>query len=182
VATLIAPTINPASGTFATNANRTVTLTDTADAGLTGFAMYYTTDGTTPNTTAGGSTHLYAGSITLNYPTATTVTLKALATAGGFPASTVTSATYTFEPQLAAPNFQLAGGIVTAGSKLTFVPYTTPGNVTIYYTIDGSAPTINSNVYSTTGIAINSTGLVRAIAVAPNYLTSNSSSKFYIVF
>jgi hypothetical protein len=183
VATLLAPTINPSNGTFAAGSGHSITLTDTTDASLPGFAIYYTTDGTTPNTTAGGSTHLYTGALTLNYATATTVTLKALATATGFPSSPVTTATYSFEPQLTAPYFQLAGGIVTAGSKLTFAGYTTPGNVTIYYTTDGSAPTTGSSVYNpATGIIINSTELVRAIAVAPGYLTSNSSSKLYIAF
>jgi hypothetical protein len=182
VAALTAPTITPASGIFATNTNRSVTMTDPLNSALPGFAIFYTTDGTTPGTSAGGSTSQYSGTLILNVPAASTVTVKALATATAFPASSVTTRTYTFEQQLAPPNFLLSNLVsLVLGSKLTFGTYAQPG-VTIYYTTNGSTPNTGSNVYNpATGVILNSAPLefVRAIAVAPGYITSNPSAKLY---
>jgi hypothetical protein len=118
----------------------------------------------------------------LNVPAASTVTVKALATATAFPASSVTTRTYTFEQQLAPPNFLLSNLVsLVLGSKLTFGTYAQPG-VTIYYTTNGSTPNTGSNVYNpATGVILNSAPLefVRAIAVAPGYITSNPSAKLY---
>ncbi len=185
VASLTAPTITPASATFATGSNHSVTMTDAANSALPGFAIYYTTDGTAPASAAGGSTHLYAGAINITSASAATVTVNAIATATGFPASTVSTRTYTFQTQLAAPSFVLSNSVsLPVGSKLTFGTYAVPNNVVIYYTTDGSAPTTSSNVYnSVTGVLLNNTPieLVRAIAVAPGYLTSNPSAKLYLL-
>jgi len=182
VAALTAPTVTPGTGIFATNTNRTVTMSDPTNSVLPGFAIYYTTDGSTPGTSAGGSTSLYAGTFNINVPNPSTVTVNALATATGFPASTVTTRTYTFETQLAPPNFLLSNvGSLLSGSKLTFGTYAQPG-VTIYYTTNGSTPSTASNVYDpANGIILNLLPLefVRAIAVAPGYITSNPSAKLY---
>ena len=185
VAALTAPVISPASASFATGTNHSVTMTDTANSALPGFAIYYTTDGTTPGTAATASTHLYAGAVNITSATAATVTVHAIATATGFPSSTVSTTTYVFQSQLASPNFLLSNGaLLPVGTKLTFGTYTVPNNVVIYYTTDGSNPTTSSNVYnSTTGLLLNNAPaeLVRAIAVAPGYLTSNPSAKLYLL-
>ncbi|HTG14679.1 MAG TPA: chitobiase/beta-hexosaminidase C-terminal domain-containing protein, partial [Blastocatellia bacterium] len=180
VAALTAPTVNPGTGIFVTNANRSVTMTDPTNSALAGFAIYYTTDGSTPGTSAGGSTSLYSGTFNLNVPSASVITVKALATATGFPASAVTTRVYTFLPQLVAPNFLLAGGHVPAGSILKFAAV--PAGVTIYYTTNGSAPSTASNVYNpVTGIVINGSETVRAIAVGTGFINSNPSAKAYLV-
>jgi hypothetical protein len=77
------PSISPNGGNF--DSPQTVTVSDT-DSGLAGFAMYYTTDGTTPTT---GST-LYTAPIAVS----TSLTLKVLAVATGFLNSAVASATF----------------------------------------------------------------------------------------
>ena len=79
------PSLSPNGGTFASGPV-VVTVTDT-DSALTGFAMYYTTDGTTPTT---GSTP-YTVPISLSV----TTTLKVLAVATGYANSAIASATYT---------------------------------------------------------------------------------------
>lgn len=79
------PSLSPNGGTFASGPV-VVTVTDT-DSALTGFAMYYTTDGTTPTT---GST-LYTVPISLTL----TTTLKVLAVATGYANSAVASAVFT---------------------------------------------------------------------------------------
>ncbi len=186
VAALNAPTINPTSGIIATGANRSITLTDPANAALAGFAMYYTTDGSTPSTTAGGSTHLYSGVFNITSATATTITVKALATATGFPASTVTtSGTFTFEPQLAAPNFLLSNAAaVKSGTVLKFGAV--PAGVTIYYTTNGSNPVVgspNTTVYNpATGVPLTQVGVewIHAITVVAGDL-SGASNKIYLV-
>lgn len=76
---------SPAGGTY--QKTQTVTLAN-ADSALTGFAMHYTTDGSTPTT--GSATYSVPLSITL--PTV----LKVLSVATGYTNSPVVTATYTF--------------------------------------------------------------------------------------
>ena len=78
------PMYSPAGGVY--GSPTTVTVTDT-DSGLSGFAMYYTLDGSIPTT---GST-LYTVPIVIS----ATQTLKVLAVATGYLNSAVQSATYT---------------------------------------------------------------------------------------
>ena len=78
------PTFSPGASTY--NSTQHVTVSDT-DSALTGFAMYYTTDGSTPTT---GST-LYTGPITIS----TSETLKVLAVATGYANSAIASGDYT---------------------------------------------------------------------------------------
>ena len=77
------PTFSPVAGTY--SSAQSVTVSDT-DSGLGGFAMYYTTDGSTPTT---GST-LYTGAITVS----ASETIKVLAVATGYINSVVASGTY----------------------------------------------------------------------------------------
>jgi hypothetical protein len=82
------------------------------------------------------------------------------------------------EPQAAAPAISPAAGTYSAGVTAT-VSDTTPGT-TIYYTTDGSTPTINSAKYLT-GIPIAATATVNAIAVVNGYLESPVSSATYTI-
>jgi hypothetical protein len=75
------PTFSPLPGTY--SAGQPVSLSDTT----AGAAIYYTLNGTTPNT----NSTLYTGPITLN----STTTINAIAVASGYSSSTVTSGTYT---------------------------------------------------------------------------------------
>ncbi|HTZ47312.1 MAG TPA: chitobiase/beta-hexosaminidase C-terminal domain-containing protein [Verrucomicrobiae bacterium] len=97
------PTFNPAGGTY--TSAQTVTLSDSTN----GATIYYTTDGSTPPTSATTST--YTDPITVN----STQTIQAIATASGFSNSALASATYTIN--LPAPDFQLS----VSPSSLTIV-------------------------------------------------------------
>jgi len=78
------PVISPNGGAF--SSSQTVTLTD-LDSGLAGFAMYYTTDGSTPTT----ASTLYTVPFTVNR----SLTVKAYATATNNVDSAVSSASFT---------------------------------------------------------------------------------------
>lgn len=78
------PTFSPVAGSY--TGTQTVTVSN-IDSTLTGFAMYYTTDGTTPTT---GST-----AYTVPVAIAATATMKVLAVATGYANSAVGSAAYT---------------------------------------------------------------------------------------
>ena len=73
-----------ASGTY--NAMATVTIT----AATPGATIYYTTNGLTPTT----ASRVYTGPITVS----STTTIEAVASANGYRASAVASATYTIAP------------------------------------------------------------------------------------
>lgn len=83
--TAAAPTLSSPSGTY-TSAGLSVTMSDTT----TGVTIYYTTDGSTPNT----SSTKYTGALSIK----ATTTVNAIAVASGYLNSAVTSATYIIEP------------------------------------------------------------------------------------
>lgn len=101
------PTFSVPAGTY--TSAQTVTISDS----INGATIYYTTDGSTPTT----SSWLYLGPITV--PSTETINAIAIATASGYSASGVASATYTIN--LAPPGFTGGSGgttsiTVTAGS------------------------------------------------------------------
>ena len=54
--------------------------------------------------------------------------------------------------------------------------------MTIHYTLNGATPTAASPVYNpATGIIVNGSETVAAIAMAPGYINSVESAKAYIV-
>jgi len=76
----------------------------------------------------------------------------------------------------AAPSFAPLGGYFSTAPTVSLsVP--TP-KATIYYTLDGSAPTSTSAVYSAP-LAISQTTTVNAISIAPGYGSSGVSSSTY---
>jgi hypothetical protein len=154
------PVISPAGGTYAVT--KTVTITDsTADS-----AIYYTTNGSTPTT----ASPRYSGPISV----ITSETIKALATAPGFPNSAVASATYTL--QAATPTFTPAAGTYTSIQSVT-LKAATPGSV-IHYTVDGSTPTTASTLYSgPITVAVSQT--IKAIASATGFNNSVVASATY---
>ena len=98
-----APTFSPAGGTF--NPSVTVTISDP----IPGASIYYTTDGSTPNS----SSSRYTGPIAIN----TSATLKAIALVAGYPPSSIASSTYSIGTVPPVVNYS-AGFASSAGLSL----------------------------------------------------------------
>jgi len=158
------PTFSPAAGTY--NSAQSVTISDTT----TGATIYYTTDGSTPTT----SSTVYSSPISVTV----TETIEAIATASGFSNSAVATATYTITgpPPAATPTFSPTPANYTSQQMVT-ISDTTSG-ASIYFTIDGSTPTISSTKF-TSPIAISSTTTFKAIATATGFSTSAVGSATY---
>ena len=76
----------------------------------------------------------------------------------------------------AAPAFSVPSGSYTSVQSVTITEAT--ANATIYYTTDGSTPITSSAVYSGP-VAVKSSGILSAMAVAPGYLPSQVTSATY---
>ena len=116
--------------------------------------IYYTTDGSTPNT----SSTAYSGPFSVDGPT----TVKAIATHTNLPSSTVAELAIT---QVATPTIQ------NNGSNAISITSATPG-ATIYYTTDGSTPTTSSTRYITPLTDNVSNVTIKAIAIKANAIPS----------
>ncbi len=99
-----APSFSPAGGTY--SSAQTVTISDATP----GATIYYTTDGSTPNTGA----PVYSSPIAISSNT----TLKAIATASGYSASSVSTATYTISNSSGSGNGTVSYGSGFTGSQL----------------------------------------------------------------
>jgi photosystem II stability/assembly factor-like uncharacterized protein len=87
------------------------------------------------------------------------------------------SAIYTLQGA-SAPAFSPAPGAFSAAQAVS-LSSTTP-NAAIYYTTDGSTPTVSSTAYSAP-IAVSSTTTIQAIAVAPSMAPSLPASGVYTI-
>ncbi len=154
-----APVFSPAPGTYTNITSLSVAISDVA-----GATIYYTTDGTTPTT---ASTR-YTAAVSL--PLGTT-TLKAIATVGGLPTSTVTGGIYTIIniPSAAAPIFSLAPGHAVAITSAT-------SGVSIRYTIDGSTPTETNGTLYSAPVGISAPTTLKAIAYKTGFTDSPVTS------
>src|ERR1039458_9632820 len=97
-----------------------------------------------------------------------------------FRSSAVASAVYTINlPGIASPpTFSVVAGTYAAPQQVTLSDTTT--GAIIYYTTDGSTPTVSSNVYSGP-IAISKTETVNAIAAAPGFTASAVATAAYTI-
>jgi hypothetical protein len=160
-----APIFSTQSGTYAST--QSVTISDAT----TGAAIYYTTNGTTPTTSA----TRYTGVILVS----STETIKSIAIAAGYSQSAVTTAAYTINRQAATPTFSLASGTYTLAQKVTIS--NASAGVIIYYTTNGTTPTALSAKYTSTGIIVSTTETIKAIALAPGYSQSAIASAAYTI-
>ncbi len=163
------PTFSPAAGTY--TSAQSITISDSS----AGAGIHYTTDNTAPTT----NSTLYTGPIPLS--ASGTTTIQAIASGTGYEPSNVASATYTINlPQAATPTFSPAAGTYTSAQNITLADATT--GATIYYTLDGSAPSTSSTVYSKPiALAASGTTTVQAIAAAANYGSSAVASATYVL-
>jgi Chitobiase/beta-hexosaminidase C-terminal domain len=158
-----APTVSPAAGTY--TSAQAVTLAD----GTPGAVIHYTTDGSTPT----NASAVYSAALSVN---ATTV-VKAIAVAGGYTNSAVTSATYTISatgsPVSTPVALAAAGNVYAIGTNATAV--TNGGIDTWGYaysssllgpTVSWSGVTFNLGAAGTAGAVSNATIALPAISSA----------------
>ena len=104
--------------------------------------------------------------------------MQAIAVAINYANSAVASAAYTINLPAATPAFSVVAGTYASAQTVSISDVT--AGATIYYTINGSTPTTASSVYSG-AIAVGSSEMLQAIAVAPNYSRSSVASAAYII-
>jgi hypothetical protein len=146
-------TFSPAAGSY--TSVQTVTLASATP----GASIYYTTNGTSPTS----SSTKYTGAITVSG----TQTIEAIAEAAGYSNSPVTWATYTLVAL--PPTFSPAAGSYSSAQSVSLAT-ATPG-AAIYYTTNGTTPTISSTKY-TGPITVSATQTIETIAVASGYSNS----------
>jgi hypothetical protein len=162
------PTFLPVAGTY--TSAQTVKITDKA---TTGLKIYYTTNGSAP--TIKSTLYTSAG-----IKVSATETIKAVAVATGYSASAVASATYTITPPAPTPTFLPVAGTYTSAQTVKITDKATTG-LKIYYTTNGSAPTIKSTLYTSAGIKVSATETIKAVAVATGYSASAVASATYTI-
>ena len=164
--TVAAPVFTPAPGTY--TAAQTVGMSSSTP----GASINYTTDGTTPTATVGT---LYSGPITVSE----TTTINAIAYATGMTDSSVTTATYTISPPVAAPTFSPAAG--TYGSSQTVAILSATPGASIRYTTDGSTPSETVGTLCSWPITVDATTTIKAIAYATGMTDSAVSTATYTI-
>jgi ribonuclease HI len=161
------PTFSLAPGTYSTPLS--VSLNDlTANS-----TIYYTVDGSQPS----HSSSTYSSPIQVS---GGSLTIKAFASAAGLADSPVVIGSYnvTLPPVAAAPVFSLGSGTYI-GTQTVTLSDTTAG-ASIYYTTDGSVPSINSNQYSG-GITVSGAETINAIAVGSGFSASPLATAAYAI-
>jgi len=163
------PVFDPAAGEVA--ANTEITITTTTD----GASIYYTEDGTDPTS----ASTLYSAQ---SKPTVNAAkTIKAVAIKGGN-ASDIVSAAYTVTvlPQVATPTFSPEAGAVAANTEIAIS--TTTDGASIYYTVDGTAPTSGSTLYNAQNKpTIDAAKTIKAIAIKDGMTDSAVAEAAYTI-
>lgn len=129
-----APVITPVTDTYYENQNVTITAQD-------GVTIYYTTDGSNPTTLS----NVYSSSFPAEYVSGGSMTIKAIAINAQGVASEVAMETYTW----GVPTVSIIPeSKYVADDHVSVILSSTPVDASIYYTINGSEPTIESTLYS----------------------------------
>jgi Legume lectin domain/Chitobiase/beta-hexosaminidase C-terminal domain/Fn3 associated len=157
--TAATPVISPGTGTF--TSPQTVTITDATS----GFSIFYTLDGSTPTT----ASTPYSASFTVT----TTTTVKAIATAPNFLQSPTATSIITINAQTSAPLISPVTGTYSSPQTANITDATSGS--TIFYTLDGSQPSTSSTQYIG-AFTVSTTTTVKAIATAPNFTQSNTTT------
>lgn len=134
------------------------------------------TTGVTFNGTAATFTVVSASEITTKVPAGATTGTLQVVTPGGTLSSNVA---YTVESKPLTPAFSPKGGTYTTAQTVS-ISDGTAGTV-IYYTTDGTTPTMSSTQYMGSAITINSTATLKAIALGPDDVLSAVKTGVYII-
>jgi hypothetical protein len=160
-----APAISPPPGAF--TGTRMVTIADA----IPGATIYYTTNGLTPTSISA----IYQSTL---IAVTTNETITAVASAANYIQSAPSSATYISATTTSNPVFSLASGTYSGAQTLTITD--SSSGAVIYYTLDGSAPTMQSAVYNQP-LTVGVSEIVQAIAIAPNLAASPAVSGTYAI-
>jgi hypothetical protein len=131
--------------------------------------------GVTFNGTAAAFTVKSATEITATVPTGASTGVVQVVT----PNATLSSnASYTVDSKTATPTFRPAAGTYTSAQSVRIID-TTAGS-TIYYTTDGTTPTLSSTAY-TGPITISASSTLKAIALGPDDVLSGVRTGTYTI-
>jgi hypothetical protein len=158
------PVASP-QGEYTFSDSVTVTLT-----AAPGASIYYTyaSDGAAPTQ----DSNRYEKPIVLR----SSVTLRAVAYAPGFEHSPVSVNNYKLAPAL--PSFTPGAGSFVDSVR---VAISGPAGSSIYYTLDGSTPTVASTIYTGEPIVVRATTLIQAITVTQGLGASAVVSSQYVI-
>jgi hypothetical protein len=138
--------------------------------GTSGSTIFYTTNRTVPTT----SSTKYTAPIVVS----ASETLEAIAVTSGYGPSAAAVATYTLTPSVPAPAFSPASGTYTATQTVNISD--TMAGATIYYTTNGSTPTVSSTQY-TGPISVGATETLQAIAIETGDTNSPVAAATYTI-
>ncbi len=158
------PTFSVAPGTYTTA--QTVSIAEAT----AGAAVHYTVDGSTPT----AASTVYSGPITIKANT----TIKAIATATNYTASSVATAEYVICPPTDSPSFSVPAATYASIQAVSILDST--AGAVIYYTLDGTTPTTASTKF-TLPVSVSKTVTIKAVAIAPNFSVSPVSSATYVI-
>lgn len=158
------PVASPGAGTY--DLPQTVTITAASPNATT---IRYTTNGTVPTASIGT---VYSGPITIS----SNVTLQAIGYDGILANSTVYTGNYVITGQTFAPVATPAAGSYNTAQNIILTSATVGAD--IYYTTDGSTPTIGSTHY-TGPISVVRTSTIKALAVKSGLSNSSVTSAPY---
>lgn len=154
------PTVSPSAGTY--TGPRTITMSSSSS----GVTIRYTTDGQNPSETYGT---IYTSPVRITESTY----FKIVAYGGNYSLSSVAKFQFNINGTSAttsAPVFSPSAGNFSSSQTVT-ISSSTSGAV-IRYTTDGTTPTVTSGTLYTSGISVNATTTIKAIAYADGYNVS----------
>lgn len=152
-----------------------VTITSPDAGSIERIDIYYTDDGTNPETSE--TKQLYRNTITIM--AGSIKTIKAVASKSGYTSSGVVSATYgvTILGELENPRITLSGTENEAGEYINNVTLTAEyrgpeDGVSLYYTTDDTTPSANNGTLYDRAITFSDSDAVKFIAIASGYQSS----------
>jgi len=164
---------NPASGNY--TAAQNVILSSPTN----GATIYYTTDGSLPNT----SSTVYQTAVVVPLHT-NNMQIKAIAVKENWISSNVTSASYTVTGQvvLNTPYFTPAPGLYTSAQSITVTNSVLPADAIIRYTTNGMDPTDQSPVLvNPVVVAANASTVIKVRAFRDGWIASDIISGIYTI-